>query len=96
MLIESGDRLLFTGDSVTDVGRARPVGEGLHAGVGTGYPREVENILALLYPERMIRVSNTGTSGDTSRALRARWQTDVLDLKPDWVRLPRALTENAS
>ena len=26
-----------------------------------------------------------GTSGNTVRDLQARWQTDVLDLKPDWL-----------
>ena len=28
---------------------------------------------------------NMGTSGDTTRDLLARWRTDLLDLKPDWV-----------
>ena len=29
MIFEKNDRILFTGDSVTDFGRRRPVGEGL-------------------------------------------------------------------
>ena len=33
MLLQNGDRIVFTGDSTTDAGRARPVGEGLHQGV---------------------------------------------------------------
>ena len=45
MIIGDGDRIVFTGDSVTDAGRGRPVGEGLHAGVGTGYVRQIENLL---------------------------------------------------
>jgi lysophospholipase L1-like esterase len=32
-----------------------------------------------------VRVYNRGTSGHTVRDLAARWQTDVLDLKPDTV-----------
>lgn len=85
MLIQSGERLLFTGDSITDAGRARPVGEGLHVGVGEGYVRYVETILGAAYPDRDIRISNTGTSGDNIRMLAARWQTDVMDLQPDWL-----------
>lgn len=85
MLFQNGDKIVFTGDSVTDAGRGRPVGEGLWAGVGTGYVRQIENILNVLYPEQQFHTSNTGNGGDTSRGLRARWQTDVLDLKPDYV-----------
>lgn len=85
MLFENGDKIVFTGDSVTDAGRGRPVGEGLHAGVGSGYVRQIENILNVLYPEREFHISNTGNSGDTSRDLKARWQNDVMNLKPDWV-----------
>ena len=35
----------------------------------------------------MIRVVNMGNSGDNTRALLNRWQTDTLDLKPDWLSL---------
>ena len=73
------------GDSITDFGRARPVGHGLHAGVGTGYPMYVRAFLETGYPELNIHVINMGNSGDDVRALKARWQTDVFDLKPDWV-----------
>ncbi len=85
MLFANGDKVLFTGDSVTDAGRGRPVGEGLHAGVGTGYVRIVETLLNVYYPERLIQVSNTGNSGDNVVSLKARWQNDVMNLHPDWV-----------
>ncbi len=85
MIIGDGDRIVFTGDSVTDAGRGRPIGEGLHAGVGSGYVRQIENLLNVLYPERRFFITNTGCSGDTSRELKARWQNDVMNLKPDWV-----------
>lgn len=29
MIFEDGDRIVFSGDSVTDMGRAQPIGEGL-------------------------------------------------------------------
>ena len=85
MLLTAGDHIVFTGDSVTDAGRGRPVGEGLHAGVGTGYVRQIENILNVVYPDWDLWISNTGCSGDTSRKLKERWQEDVMSLKPDWV-----------
>jgi lysophospholipase L1-like esterase len=82
MKIESGT-LLFIGDSITDAGRARPVGEG--NGLGGGYPSQVAALLGATYPERKIRVLNTGISGNTIRNLKSRWQKDVIDLKPDWL-----------
>ena len=42
-------------------------------------------MLAAYYPERRIRVTNSGISGNTSRDLLERFQRDVVDLKPDWV-----------
>lgn len=85
MLFENMDRIVFTGDSVTDMERARPVGEGLFDNVGRGYVCVIENMLNAWYPEILVRISNTGTDGNTSRDLRARFQPDVVDLKPDWV-----------
>ena len=95
MLFTSGDRIVFTGDSVTDAGRGRPVGEGLWQGVGDGYVRTIDNILNVVYPDWRIWVSNTGTSGDTSRSLKKRWQEDVMNLKPDWVSLMIGINDNS-
>ena len=85
MLFEKNAKLVMIGDSVTDCGRARPVGEGLFGAVGTGYVGYVNALLDAAYPERHIRVVNMGTSGNTVLDLEARWQTDVVDLKPDWL-----------
>lgn len=84
MLIETGSRLVMTGDSVTDCGRAQPVGERPAGGLGTGYPALVDSLLSISYPERKIRVTNTGTSGNTSKDLLARWDSDVVGLSPAW------------
>jgi lysophospholipase L1-like esterase len=84
MLIEKGARLVMTGDSVTDCGRAQPVGERPFDGLGTGYPALVDSLLSASYPERRIRVTNTGASGNTSRDLLARWDKDVVGLSPGW------------
>ncbi|MCW8132951.1 MAG: SGNH/GDSL hydrolase family protein [Planctomycetota bacterium] len=85
MKIGTGSKLLFIGDSITDAGRAKPVGEGLFEALGKGYVNLVAGQLGAACPERRIRVVNMGTSGHTVRDLKARWKTDVLDLKPDWL-----------
>lgn len=85
MLFQNGDKIVFIGDSVTDAGRARPVGEGLFDGVGSGYVRHIDNILNVVYPDWKLWITNMGISGNTSRDLKARWQEDLMNLKPDWV-----------
>lgn len=85
MIFNNLDRIVFAGDSVTDMGSVQPVGEGLFDNVGHGYVRIVESMLAAYYPEIHLRVTNSGVSGDTSRDLMARFERDVMELKPDWV-----------
>lgn len=87
MLLPANSRLLFIGDSITDAGR-EPAGEPApwgSAGLGRGYVSLVESWLLATRPDARIRVFNRGNSGNTVRDLAARWQTDVLDLKPDIV-----------
>jgi len=83
MLFEKNKVLLMIGDSITDCGRARPVGMG--EGLGSGYVNFVNAVLTAKFPQAQIKVLNTGVSGDTTRNLKARWQTDVLDLSPDYL-----------
>ena len=83
MKIQNGQSILFTGDSITDCGRARPVGAG--AGLGEGYVAFVDSLLAAWHPERRIRVLNTGINGNRVIDLETRWQRDVLALAPDWL-----------
>ena len=85
MKIQARSRLVFTGDSVTDVDRARPFAEGLFNPLGNGYPNIVAGMLTAVYPELMIRVTNTGTSGNTSADLLQRFDEEVLALNPDWL-----------
>ncbi|MFR8450811.1 MAG: hypothetical protein ACLVB0_09990 [Fusicatenibacter saccharivorans] len=51
MIFKHMDRIVFAGDSVTDMESAQPVGEGLFENVGKSYVRIVENMLAAFYPE---------------------------------------------
>lgn len=85
MIFENLDRIVFAGDSVTDMGSENPVGEGLFDNVGRSYVRVIENMLAVYYPEIKVRVTNSGISGNTSRDLLARFDRDVVNLKPQWV-----------
>lgn len=85
MLFEKGDKVLFIGDSISDFDRARPVGEGLFNAWGTSYVADVGAMLCCMYPELCLRIVNMGVSGNQVRDLDARWQSDVLDLAPDWV-----------
>jgi len=85
MKLEKGQRLVVIGDSITDCERKFPHGEGLFQGVGKGYVALVDAMLQVAYPELSIRVTNMGIGGNTVKDLKARWQSDVLDLKPDWL-----------
>lgn len=85
MKLKQGQRLVMIGDSITDCERKFPHGEGLFQGVGKGYVALVDAMLQAAYPELSVRVTNMGIGGNTVRDLKARWQTDVLDLQPDWL-----------
>lgn len=85
MIFEHNDRIVFAGDSVTDMGSILPVGEGLGDNVGRGYVRVLESMFASYYSEVFLRITNSGVSGDTSRDLLKRFDRDVVELNPDWV-----------
>ena len=85
MIIQRGSKLLMIGDSITDCGRARPMGEAADNGLGDGYVALVDAWLRAAHPAWPVGIVNMGISGDTVRDLRARWQTDVLDQAPDWL-----------
>ena len=85
MLFEKNDTVLFIGDSISDYERAKPVGEGLFNAWGRSYVADAASLLCCMYPELNLRIKNMGIGGNQIRHLDARWQTDVLDQKPDWV-----------
>lgn len=84
MNLTPNSRLLFIGDSITDADRARPYGE-LGDALGRGYVSLVATHLGSVFPASRIRITNVGTSGNTVRDLKARWNEDVFALKPDYV-----------
>ncbi len=85
MKLQPHTKLLMIGDSITDWSRARPIGEAVLDALGTGYVGVVNAYLTATHPECCIRVVNMGVSGNTVRDLAARWSTDVLALRPDWL-----------
>lgn len=76
MKIQPNSKLVMIGDSITDCGRFDDAD-----GLGDGYVRFVDVSLR----EFDVQVVNKGISGNTVRDIKARWQIDVLELKPDWL-----------
>ena len=85
LTLTSGDKIIFTGDSITDADRDRPIGQGRGEQLGTGFVHMIHSLLSADYPQVYFEVVNTGISGNTSRDLIGRWQEDVLDLHGDCV-----------
>ena len=87
MKIKDGETILFTGDSITDCGRTRPVGtaDKDESGLGNGYVALLNSFIKTGYPELDITILNTGISGNRVTDLDERWQKDVVGLKPDWL-----------
>ena len=80
MKVRAGEKLVFIGDSNTDAEhRTR------FPPHGRGYVMFVAAMLAARHPELRVEVVNRGNDGDTVVDLARRWQTDVIDLAPDWL-----------
>ena len=80
LLFQSGDKVLFIGDSITDCGRRNE-----HAPLGHGYVRKITELITAKYPERDLTYVNKGIGGDIVEGLEERWDTDVIVEKPKWL-----------
>ena len=78
-------KLVIIGDSISDCGRMRPVGEGHLEALGDGYVRMLDAAVKVEHPEWHLHLVNMGIGGNTSRDLVGRWQTDLLALAPKYV-----------
>lgn len=78
LVFERGQKVLLIGDSITDCGRRE-------LELGTGYVRIIASLVGARYPELGLTFVNMGIGGNTVKDLAARWETDVLEQKPDWV-----------
>lgn len=88
MILEKETKWVMIGDSITDAGRSES-GEATpwapQEGLGYGYVNLVNAHIQAANPEKNIRIMNRGVNGNTIRDLKARWETDVVALNPDWL-----------
>ncbi|MEU0804109.1 GDSL-type esterase/lipase family protein [Streptomyces sp. NPDC005970] len=78
--VRPGSTVMFTGDSITDCQRLES-----EDGLKFGYPLRVAGERGLRRPNRPVTWLNTANAGDKVMDLESRWQTDVLDARPDVV-----------
>lgn len=87
--LQSGQSVVFIGDSITDARRREDAGP-----LGAGYVKFVADLLAIREPQKRIVIHNRGINGDRVRTglahiprsgLMNRWDRDVLQLRPDWL-----------
>lgn len=83
--INTGDVVLFQGDSITDAGRDRNrEGNPNDArGLGTGYAFLTASRLLAEHAEAGLKVYNRGISGNKVFQLAERWDKDCLALRPN-------------
>jgi len=78
--IQSGQTVLFIGDSITDCGRRaaeRPL--------GLGYVKLFHDLMVLREPEKRLTIINKGIGGDNVTGMLNRWSDNVLRHRPDWL-----------
>lgn len=78
MKLLQNDKVLFYGDSITDVGRNREEVDNL----GQGYALMVAGNLQAKYPELNLTFLNRGISGDKVADLKNRLDEDCIALEP--------------
>jgi lysophospholipase L1-like esterase len=83
-VLHEHDVVLFQGDSITDGGRQRTGNDYNHT-MGQCYAYILSAQIGALYPERDLTFINRGISGNRVTDLAARWKTDTLDLKPNFI-----------
>jgi len=80
--LKKGSRLLFQGDSITDMKWGRNQKDRNHY-LGHSYVYLIAARLGVEMPEAQLDIYNRGVSGNTVADLRKRWQKDAIDMKPD-------------
>ncbi len=78
--VANGEKVLFTGDSITDAGRRAEF-----APYGRGYVGKAIELVTAKYPDRRITWVNTGIGGHAVRELWPRWEADAVAHQPDWL-----------
>ncbi len=79
---QEGARLLFIGDSITDMKWGRNEKDRNHY-LGHSYVYLLASRLGVDMPEAKLEFFNRGISGNKVSDLKARWQRDAIEMKPD-------------
>jgi lysophospholipase L1-like esterase len=77
--LDTHDKIVFIGDSITDADRLHPA----YAPLGRGYVHFAANTLLATYPQLDLNIINTGIGGDTIADLQRRWAADCLSHAPN-------------
>lgn len=77
-----GSRLVFIGDSITDMKWGRNEKDRNHY-LGHSFVYLIASRLGVDMPEAQLEFFNRGKSGNKVVDLKARWQKDAIDMKPD-------------
>ena len=77
-------RLLFQGDSITDMKWGRNQKDRNHY-LGHSYVFLLASRLGVEMPEAKLEFFNRGVSGNKVSDLRKRWQKDAIEMNPDWL-----------
>jgi len=79
---EKGSRILFQGDSITDMKRLQRASDRNHY-LGHSYVYLIAARLGVAMADKQLDFINRGKSGNKVADLRKRWQEDAIDMKPD-------------
>ena len=79
---KEGSRLLFIGDSITDMKWGRNEKDRNHY-LGHSYVYLIASRLGVDMPQARLKFFNRGISGNKVSDLKARWQKDAINMKPD-------------
>jgi lysophospholipase L1-like esterase len=90
----SKTRILFQGDSITDMARGR--GTDPNHILGHSYVFLLAAKYGAAFPELELDFVNRGIGGNTVLDLEKRWQKDTLHLKPDLLSILIGVNDNKS
>lgn len=79
---KTGSRLLFQGDSITDMNWGRNQSDRNHY-LGHSYVYLIAARLGVDMAQAQLDIYNRGISGNTVADLRNRWEKDAIEMKPD-------------
>ena len=81
---KNGARLLFQGDSITDMNWGRNQKDRNHY-LGHSYVFLLASRLGVEMPHANLEFFNRGVSGNKVSDLRKRWHKDAIEMNPDWL-----------